>query len=66
MNEAHHNCIDIRDVDQYHSDGSDMIGEDNREINVPSFLIPFLNRLYPTLLYSTSSVFASPFSAVFA
>ena len=57
MNEPHNNCVDVWDIYQNHSDSSDVIGEDNREVNIPSFLIPFLNRLYPTLLYSTSSGF---------
>ena len=65
MHESHDDCIDVWNIDQDHSDCADMVGEDNREVNFPSFLIPFLNKHDPTLLYSTSSVFASPFSAAF-
>ena len=33
---------DVRDVEDDQSDGSYMEKKDNREVNIPSFLIPFL------------------------
>ena len=57
--------INIGDVEDDGGDGSDVEGEEDGEIDIPGFLIPFLHLLKNTLLvlasYSSSPSFFSLF-----
>ena len=54
MEEADNSRVDFRVVEDDECDGSQMEGKQNREINIPSILIPFLSDIKNTLLYPYS------------
>lgn len=43
MEEADDASEGVGDVDDDQRDGSHVVGEDDREVDVPSLLVPFLN-----------------------
>lgn len=44
MEESDDCRVDVGDVDDDECDGSDVVGEDDREVHVPSLLVPFLSK----------------------
>lgn len=44
MEESDDCRVDVGDVDDDECDGSDVVGDDDREVHVPSLLVPFLSK----------------------
>lgn len=55
MEESDDCRVDVGDVDDDECDGSDVVGEDDREVHVPSLLVPFLSKQRHTLLSVSAS-----------
>jgi hypothetical protein len=43
VEESDDDCKGVGNIDDNECDGADVIGEDDGKVDVPSFLVPFLN-----------------------